>query len=73
VTFVTREEGRQLTQIEMLVNTLIEEARYEGFTPSQPREEKPAAPPPEPEPEGPARPPKTLGSKFRTRRRRRFP
>jgi len=73
VTFVTREEGHQLTQIEKLVNTLIEEARYEGFTPSQPREEKPAAPPPEPEPEGPARPPKTLGSKFRTRRKRRFP
>jgi len=73
VTFVTREEGHQLTEIEKLVNTLIEEAKYKGFTPSQPREEKPASPPPEPEPDGPTRPPKTLGSKFRTRRRRRFP
>lgn len=67
ITFVKREEGHQLTEIEKLIDAQIEEARYEGFRPSTPREEMPAAQPTVTEP--PSRP-MGLGGKFRTRRRR---
>lgn len=86
ITFVTREQGKELTQVEMLVNQELTRVEVDGFMPQ--------APPPEPkqaepqptfaryrqavfaEPGGdedrPARvPPKTLGSKFRPLRRRR--
>lgn len=36
ISFVTREEGKELTKIEMLINRQIEECRYAGFTPSPP-------------------------------------
>lgn len=36
VSFVTREEGRLLTDIEMLINRQIEECTYPGFTASPP-------------------------------------
>ncbi|NOT00024.1 MAG: DEAD/DEAH box helicase [Phycisphaerales bacterium] len=34
ISFVTRDEGSQLTQIEKLINKMVAEARYDGFTPS---------------------------------------
>ncbi len=69
VTFVTRDEGHQLTEIEKLIDALIEETKYDGFKPSRPREEKPAEQPTVTEP---PRRPTGLGGKFRTRRRRRL-
>lgn len=38
ITFVTREEGKQLTAIEMFINRLIPEMKVEGFVPSPPRD-----------------------------------
>ena len=87
ITFVTREQGKELTQIEMLVNQELTPMKVDGFVPrAQPPEPKqPKAEPAfgryrEPvfsEPGGdqaqPAKaPPRTLGSKFRPRRRRRI-
>jgi ATP-dependent RNA helicase DeaD len=47
VSFVTREEGKLLTEIEMLINKQIEECTFPGFTVSPPeRKRGPAAPPP---------------------------
>lgn len=87
ITFVTREQGKELTLVEKLVNQELTPLGVEGFEPS-------GAPlkaeEPEPEPsfarfrepvfspadgaqDLPAKaPPKTLGSKFRPRRRRRI-
>jgi len=68
ITFVSREEGRQLTEIEKLIDALIEETKYDSFNPSPPREEPITVLPA-------AKPPKRsmgLGGKFRTRRRRRL-
>ena len=87
ITFVTREQGKELTLVEKLVNQELTPLDLEGFEPS-------GAPlkaeEPEPEPsfarfrepvfspadgaqDLPAKaPPKTLGSKFRPRRRRRI-
>jgi ATP-dependent RNA helicase DeaD len=85
ITFVTPEQGKQITEVEKLINKIVEERRYEGFVPRPKREERPAEPE-EPAPmsryaapvsdvdedERPAKtPPKTLGSKFRPIRRRR--
>jgi ATP-dependent RNA helicase DeaD len=36
ISFVTREEGKQLTGIEMMINRQIEECTYPGFKPSPP-------------------------------------
>ena len=69
VTFVTRDEGAQLTEIEKLIDAQIEEAKYEGFKPALPREEK-SVPSLLPQDTSTSRPPKTLGGKFRTRKRR---
>ncbi|MEE9295368.1 MAG: DEAD/DEAH box helicase [Phycisphaerae bacterium] len=88
ISFVTQEQGKEITQIEMLINKIVEERKYDGFVPRPPREDyKPdwrqaqAVPQsryamPVSAADGGAlpvkRPPKTLGSKFRTRRRRRL-
>lgn len=86
-TFVTREQGKELTEVEKLINKELESKRFDGFQPS--------APPPESKPQDQAdgvrsryresvfstpdsqgvpagTPRKTLGSKFRPRRRRRL-
>ncbi len=86
ITFVTAEEGKEITQIEMLINKQIEEIKYDGFVARPPREDFAR----EPERAAPSRsamptssaaggaspakvlPKKTLGSKFRTRRGRRL-
>ncbi|UCE60498.1 MAG: DEAD/DEAH box helicase [Phycisphaerales bacterium] len=81
--FVTPEEGKQLTGIEMLINEQIPECNIDGFVPTpQETPTEPTAPTPlsrlrapvhsEGE-DGPAKPPpKTLGSRFRPTRRRRL-
>lgn len=84
-TFVTKDQGKQLTEIEKLINKMVEEDKMEGFEPSPPPLEEGWAPPrPTEAPKSrfeqsvfagaattaPAAP-KTLGSKFRPARRRR--
>ncbi len=85
ISFITNEQGKQITQIEVLINKIIEERTYDGFVSRPPREDF-AAPPkhqqvsrfdsPVSTPEDGSTPikapPKTLGSKFRTRRSRRL-
>jgi ATP-dependent RNA helicase DeaD len=88
VTFVTREEGKELTEVEKLINKQLTRKEFDGFSPSE------AAAPPDTdraEVRPPSRlrepvfstrgsdgdlpkaaPPRTLGSKFRPRRRRRL-
>lgn len=84
ISFVTREEGKQLTNVEKLINRQIEERKVQGFAPSPPREvAKPVSMPQPsrneisvqatgdgPAVKKPAR--RTLGSKFRPARRRRL-
>lgn len=84
ITFITKEQGKEITQIEKLINKQVEELRYPGFASRPPREE-----PTEPKVARESRysvpvsagpgvpvptkvPRKTLGSKFRTRRGRRL-
>ncbi|HOA74061.1 MAG TPA: DEAD/DEAH box helicase [Phycisphaerae bacterium] len=82
ITFVGRDQGKQLTEIELLINKQIPQEKIEGFTPRPPREAEttydqelqpagiqaaPEAPPPQPKP-----PARRLGAKFPTRRRRRL-
>ena len=86
ITFAGRDEGKQLTTIERLINKQIREKKVEGFNPRPPREE--VAPRPEqPRPlsrfEAPVHaavgteekrkppPKKTLGSRFKPNRGRR--
>ena len=83
ITFVTREEGKELTNVERLINREVVERRVEGFVPrpalepmadSQPgrtpaRETAPVGA--VAEESGPPAPPKTLGGRFRPSRRRR--
>ncbi len=86
ITFITPEEGKQLTEIEKLINKQITPMKVPGFEPSEPPEREkaaqaePAAPPPvaralrplyEQEGEGVVVK-RTLGSKFPPRRRRRL-
>ncbi len=85
VTFVAPDEGSFLTAIEMLIDKELKLIEYDGFTPRPPRETETEVQiteasrtyaavfgTREPADAGPqAAPPKTLGSKFRTRRRRR--
>jgi superfamily II DNA/RNA helicase len=40
ISFVSREEGRPLTEIELLINKQIVEATYPGFKSSAPPEER---------------------------------
>ncbi|HNQ23150.1 MAG TPA: DEAD/DEAH box helicase [Phycisphaerae bacterium] len=87
VTLTTREEGKQLTAIESLINKQILPRQIEGFTASGPPRD--AGPPPALPPQRVSRlqapvfseaggsterklPPKTLGSRFRPSRRRRL-
>ena len=86
ITFVTREEGKELTEVEKLINRQINRLTVEGF---KPRAIPEVAAKPQAEPFARYReavfstpgdgsklpdkaPPKTLGSKFKTRRRRRI-
>lgn len=83
ITLVTRDQGKELTNIEKLINKEIPERMVQGFVPAEPEREPDV--PDEPVPvsrmkapvfadaEGsPGKlPPKTLGSRFRTARRRR--
>ncbi len=83
ITFVTREQGKELTNIEKLINLEIPERTVPGFVPED--EEQKAAEPADPAPlsrlrapvfanqDAPAKklPPKTLGSRFRPARGRR--
>ena len=87
ITFVTREQGKELTLVETLVNQELTPLDLEGFEPSgaplkaeEPEPEpsfarfrKPVFSPADGSQDLPAKaPPKTLGSKFRPRRRRRI-
>ena len=87
ITFVTREQGKELTLVEKLVNQELTPLDLEGFEPSgaplkaeDPEPEpsfarfrKPVFSPADGSQDLPAKaPPKTLGSKFRPRRRRRI-
>jgi ATP-dependent RNA helicase DeaD len=83
ITFVSSEEGKELTSAEMLINREIPQRHIEGFTPSPPPEEPEPAAPAEPvlsrleapvfgSTDGSEKlPPKTLGSRFRPARKRR--
>lgn len=87
ITFVTREEGKELTAVEMLINRQIPAREVEGFEPPPLRAEResvpaaagaqghpgPSAPPEKTATSGRSRgqPPRTLGGRFPTRRRRR--
>jgi len=86
ITFVTAEEGKELTNVEKLINREVPERKVDGFT-SQPIEpipsEAPAAPTRQSRFTAPvhanaetqtttATPAKTLGGRFRTRRRRKL-
>ena len=83
ITFVTREEGKRLTEIEKLINQEVPLRKVPGFTPRPPEERPKEAPKRVPlsrfqapvhgtEEDGPAKlPPKTLGSRFRPARGRR--
>ena len=83
ITFVSSEEGKELTNAEMLINREIPQRHIEGFVPSPPREKEEPAAPAEPvlsRLEAPVfgsadqlgkLPPKTLGSRFRPARKRR--
>ena len=84
ITFVTREQGKELTNIEKLINLEIPERTVPGFTPQYEEQEK-AAEPADSAPLARLRapvfanqdaqakklPPKTLGSRFRPARGRR--
>ncbi len=83
IMFVTKDQGKELTAIEKLINREVPRRNVPGFVPRPPREE--TTEPPRPEPvsryqapvfsgsgNAPDKlPPKTLGSRFRTSRGRR--
>lgn len=83
ITFVTSEQGKELTNVEMLINREIPPRSVPGFKPSPPRADPKEASAPAPVSRFRApvsgtatavqtkTPPKTLGSRFRTSRRRR--
>jgi len=87
ITFVGHDEGKQLTEVEKLINREIPNRTVEGFTPSPPPEDRGRTPAAEPArarvsrfhaavfaggDAAPAKPPpKTLGSRFRPARGRR--
>lgn len=86
ITFVTREQGKELTAVEMLINREIPAREVEGFVARPPREDMPASPRREgalatPTASQPApgsiatttvkATPKTLGGRFRPSRRSR--
>ncbi|MFQ5494761.1 MAG: helicase-related protein, partial [Phycisphaerae bacterium] len=83
ITFVTREEGKELTNVEMLINRQIPPREVPDFIPRPPREEPEVAAAAAPvsrfqapvsvstAPPPARKPAKTLGGRFRTARRRR--
>lgn len=83
ITFVTREQGKELTNVERLINLEVLERRVPGFVPTPPKPEPPesARPAPVSRLQAPVSgtagvvatkaPSKTLGSRFRPSRRRR--
>jgi ATP-dependent RNA helicase DeaD len=83
ISLVTREEGKQLTEVEKLINREVPGEQLDGWVPSpEPQERGLFAPPavasvavPDQEPGGTAviapRPPRGLGGKFKPARRRR--
>jgi len=82
ITFVASDEGKELTNVEMLINRQVPERRVDGFVARPPREERPvSAKPPVSSNDtllsagdGKAiksAPRKTLGGRFKTSRRRR--
>ncbi|MCK6455932.1 MAG: DEAD/DEAH box helicase [Phycisphaerae bacterium] len=83
ISFVTREQGKQLTEIEKLINREIVQWTVDGFEPSPPPREHDARamlptviaerPPGAAEPAPPRPKPATLGGKFPVSRRRRRP
>jgi ATP-dependent RNA helicase DeaD len=74
-TFVTKEQGDELTRIENTINMVIPVETVEGFVPRPPPEKAPMFPPnPNPPAEKPSEPAKNsmrLGAKLPARRRRR--
>jgi len=85
ITFVSREEGKELTNIEKLINREVPERKVKGFTPT-PREEEPSESPEQAAERSRFKasvyageggtmaaksPPKTLGGRFKPARRRR--
>lgn len=85
ISLVTSEEGKQLTEIEKLINKEIGRFELQGFVPRPPPNEIRTPEPekvasryertvfaPDPAKTAAAAPPKTLGSKFPTRRKRRL-
>lgn len=75
ITFVSREEGKELTAVEALINREVRQREVDGFVSHAPREEEPPRPASRLEapvevgaPQPPAR---TLAAKFPTRRSRR--
>ena len=83
ISFVTREQGKELTQVEKLINREVPQREVPGFTPRPPKQERVEALPPvrtsrneapvfSDGTEAPRKaPPKTLGSRFRPARGRR--
>jgi len=84
ITMVGREEGKELTAVEMLINQEIPQLQVEGFVPGKPPERvaKPEAPKTvsrlkaavfsDSTDDDAKLPPKTLGSRFKPSRRRRL-
>jgi ATP-dependent RNA helicase DeaD len=76
ITFVAREQGKELTAIEMHINREIPERQVQGFTPrvrddAPVRMQKAVAMAETASSSAPPSPPKTLGGKFKPARRRR--
>ncbi|MHC5110542.1 MAG: DEAD/DEAH box helicase [Planctomycetota bacterium] len=83
ISFVTREEGKELTNVEMLINREVPQQDLDGFVPRPPREEKqePQAPAPVSRSQAPLysesentpakTPRKTIGGRFKPARGRR--
>lgn len=79
ITFVSREEGKELTAVESLINREVPQRIVDGFCSQPPKEQPPPHRPSRLEApiasgngNGPAKPrPRTLASKFPTRRSRR--
>ncbi len=72
-TFISHEQGDELTRIENLINMIIPESKIEGFVPRSPPDQGPPRPAAE-APPSPADNPKNamrLGAKMPSRRRRR--
>ncbi|MFQ5462196.1 MAG: DEAD/DEAH box helicase [Phycisphaerae bacterium] len=83
ITFVAADQGKELTNVEMLINRQVPERNVDGFVPRPPREESPESAKPSISRNEALRypgdgqavkspPRKTLGGRFKTRRRRRL-